>query len=237
MKTNKLIEDLTQGPGYIVTQVDDIAAFSKIADGLIARANETLDKTVSDLEELRDISTTLDNKTVNKLMVRLLNFPSAARLMLDAHRATIRTLCEGAVFLQRRANIIFNIPGEGKRHQWPHYEIMSGISPFNFVLWAPLHDLDDAGGMFYLGNQESKSYLDAEIDRGLVNSPWMFERVSHHLPIKMKFGEVLIFNPFIIHGNSQFQSNRARIACSVRIQPSNLPLMQRTLDFYEYTEV
>ena len=40
--------------------------------------------------------------------------------------------------------------GEDQRRQWPHYELMSGVSPYTFVIGAPFHDLDDDGGVFYL---------------------------------------------------------------------------------------
>ena len=44
-------------------------------------------------------------------------------------------------------------------------------------------------------------------------------------PSFIKFGQAIIFNPFVIHGNIPFESNYARIACNVRFQSSKLPLL------------
>ena len=110
---------------------------------------------------------------------------------------------------------------------------MSGISPYSFIIWAPLHDLDDDGGVFYINSQQSKNIMYEEIKRGVVNSPWMFEQFGEQKPIKMNYGEAIIFNPFVIHGNVPFVSKLARIACSIRVQDINLPLMQKNSDFFK----
>ena len=70
------------------------------------------------------------------------------------------------LLIQRRANTIFNLPGEEQRRQWPHYELMSGISPFTFVLWAPFHDLDDDGGVYYVPQKKSFETIKLEHSKG-----------------------------------------------------------------------
>ena len=56
-------------------------------------------------------------------------------------------------------------------------------------------------------------------------------------PAKLKYGEVIIFNPFILHGNINFTSSMARIACSIRFQSIKKPLMQKNTDYYKYYKV
>ena len=34
--------------------------------------------------------------------------------------------------------------------QVAHYEMISGISPHAYILWAPLHDLEDDGGAYHM---------------------------------------------------------------------------------------
>ena len=48
-----------------------------------------------------------------------------------------------------------------------------------------------------------------------------------HEPIPLKFGEAIIFNPFVLHGNINFKSKLARIACNVRFQSFPKPLLQK----------
>ena len=48
---------------------------------------------------------------------------------------------------------------------------------------------------------------------------------------KIKFGEVLIFNPFVYHGSIYHKSEYARISVDARFQSLNKPLFQNTTIF------
>ena len=118
--------------------------------------------------------------------------------MIESCKDVVEELCGKELLIQRRANTIFNLPGKDQRRQWPHYELMSGISPYTFVLWAPFHDLEDDGGVFYLNLQRSFEFIKLEHKKGLVNGPEIFNKIQNQKPTKLKFGEVIIFNPFIL---------------------------------------
>jgi len=53
-------------------------------------------------------------------------------------------------------------------------------------------------------------------------------------PARLKFGQVVVFNPFVLHGNVPFNSDLARIACNVRFQSYNKPLLQKNSDYLKY---
>ena len=232
MQNQLIYSKITSGTGYAVLKIDNLKYIEELRDNLLNRLQT--DKIIKNFNELRLILGEMDNKNVNQLMVKLLGFNEASILMLNACKDIVKNLCTDKIFLQRRANIILNLPGEDQRHQWPHYEMMSGISPFTFVLWAPLHDIDDESGLFYLDTEESLIYMKKEIENGLVNSPYIFEQLKNRKPVKVNYGEVIVFNPFILHGNVPFNGEMARIACSIRVQSLEKPLMQRNTDFFKY---
>ena len=230
---NKIIYDqITSGEGYAIFKVDNLNYIEEIRKNLLFKFNK--EDEINDFNEFRLTLGMMSNKDVNNLMVKLLGFNEASTLMLNACKDIVKNLCTDKIFLQRRANIIFNLPGEDQRHQWPHYEMMSGISPYTFVLWAPLHDIEDESGLFYLNSKESLVYMKKEIENGLVNSPYIFENLKNRKPVKVNYGEVIVFNPFILHGNVPFNGEKARIACSIRVQSSEKALMQRNTDFFKY---
>ena len=127
-----------------------------------------------------------------------------------------------------------NVPGEGGANQWPHYELGSGISPFTYVIWAPLHDLEDKSGVYYIDQKESLEIMKKEQTAGLVNGPTVLNMMQNQKPTSLKFGQAIIFNPFILHGNVTFNSKFARIAYSVRFQSNNKPLLQKNSDYLKY---
>ena len=105
---------------------------------------------------------------------------------------------------------------------------MSGISPFTFVIWTPLHDLDDSGGVYYIEQNESLRMMKIEQKMmALLMGLRVLDLMQDQKPTKLKFGQGIVFNPFVLHGNVNFKSNLARIACNVRFQSSKKPLLQK----------
>ena len=62
-----------------------------------------------------------------------------------------------------------------------------------------------------------------EESKGLVNGPDVLNMMNKGEPLPLKYGQAVIFNPFVLHGNVDFNSNFARIACTVRFQSCDKP--------------
>jgi sporadic carbohydrate cluster 2OG-Fe(II) oxygenase len=228
-------DQIINGPGYAIAPIDDLKCFEKLRKVITQKLQSN--KSKMDIEKLRIKMMTMSKSEINNVMVGLLSFNQASEIMLKSCRNIVKKLSGEEVFLQRRANIIFNLPGKEQRRQWPHYELMSGVSPFTYIIWAPFHDLDDDGGVFYIDQTKSFKTIKKEHKQGLVNGPLILKNNYNEKPAKLKYGEVIIFNPFILHGNINFISNKARIACSVRFQSIKKPLMQRNTDYYKYLKI
>ena len=71
---------------------------------------------------------------------------------------------------------------------------------------------------FYVEQKKSLNLIKIEHSKGLVNGPTILSKKIDQKPPKLKYGEVIVFNPFILHGNIGFKSKLARIACSTRFQ-------------------
>ena len=97
--------------------------------------------------------------SINKAMIKLLSFTNLSEMMIKTCPAAIQSLCGKNLFIQRRAHTTINLPGKGQAKQWAHYELMSGISPYSFVMWAPLHDLEDEGGVYYIDQKSSSKII------------------------------------------------------------------------------
>ena len=51
-----------------------------------------------------------------------------------------------------------NVPGADRRNSGL-IEMISGLSPFSYIIWAPLHDLDDDGGIYYINQKISENIM------------------------------------------------------------------------------
>ena len=160
-----------------------------------------------------------------------------SEMIINSCPNLVESLCGKELFLQRRAHTVVNVPGAGQAKQWPHYEMMSGISPHTYIIWAPLHDLEDQGGVYYIDQHTSLEIMKKEEESGLVNGPTVLNMMHDQKPTQLKFGQAIIFNPFILHGNISFNSDLARIACNVRFQSCHRPLLQKNSDYLKYYEL
>ena len=230
-----LQEQIINGKGYSILPIKNLKNFNKLRDQFIEKMQIYSNKTK--LDDLRKVMTEMSKSQINDLMISLLSFEKASEILADSCKDIVNSLCGEEIFLQRRANIIFNLPGEDQSRAWPHYELMSGISPFTYIIWAPFHDLEDDGGVFYLDQKKSFKMIKKEYQEGIVNGPIILNKVFNEKPTKLKYGEVIVFNPFILHGNISFKSNLARIACSVRFQSINKPLLQKDTDYFKFYKV
>jgi len=227
-----VFEEIVNGNGYSIISIEDMGIFESLRNAFVERID--IDKNEKNIDSIRSEMSSMTKAEINKTMINLLSFSEASELMIKSCKNIINDLSGNELFIQRRAATIFNLPGKDQRRQWPHYELMSGISPFTFVMWAPFHDLDDDAGVFYIKQPKSLDYIKEEHKDGLVNGPKILNMLTDTKPTKLKYGQAIIFNPFILHGNIGFESSLARIACSVRFQSSKKPLMQKDTDFLKY---
>tara|TARA_B100000965_G_scaffold393355_1_gene404082 strand:- start:3698 stop:4402 length:705 start_codon:yes stop_codon:yes gene_type:complete len=228
-----LKKELIFGKGYSVFSIEKMDVFENLRSSFVDRIkfSNIHDKSV---DNVRKSLAKMSKAEINRSMINLLSFTNLSEMMINSCSNIIELLCGKELFIQRRAHTIINVPGEGQAKQWAHYELMSGISPFTYVIWAPLHDLDDQGGVYYIDLDKSSKIMKDEEKKGIVNGTKVLNLMDHQKPTKLKFGQAIIFNPFVLHGNIAFESNYARIACNVRFQSFNKPLLQKNSDYLKY---
>lgn len=221
------------GQGYAVIPIENMKTFMKLRDSFIERINIS-NGSEKNIDFVRKAMAKMSKAEINRSMIDLLKFTNLSEMIINSCPKLVESLCGKELFIQRRATIIMNVPGEGQAKQWPHYELMSGISPFTYVIWAPLHDLEDKSGAYYINQKESLEVMKKEQAAGLVNGPTVLNMMQNQKPTPLKFGQAIIFNPFVLHGNVTFNSKFARIAYSVRFQSNNKPLLQKNSDYLKY---
>ena len=231
-----LYEELVHGPGYAVCPIENMQLFKKLRDSFVEKMNIS-SESKKNINVVRKAMAKMSKGEITRSMFNLLSFTDLSDMMINSCPSLVETLCGKELFIQRRAHTIINVPGSEHSKQWTHYEMISGISPFSYGLWAPLHDLDDDGGAYFIDQKTSNEIMKKEEEAGLVNSPTVYNMMEKQKPARLKFGQAVVFNPFVLHGNIPFNSEFARIACSVRFQSYNKPLLQKNSDYLKYYQL
>jgi|TARA_Y100000389_G_scaffold201281_2_gene243610 sporadic carbohydrate cluster 2OG-Fe(II) oxygenase len=228
-----LYNELVNGRGYSVFSIKNIHILKNLRNEFVERIYND-NKINKDISDARRMLAKMSKAEINKSMISLLSFANLSDMMIGACSDIVEELCGKDLFIQRRAHTVINVPGQGQAKQWTHYELMSGISPFTYVIWVPLHDLDDNGGVYYMDLETSSKIMKEEELSGVVNGKRVLNLIKNQKPTKLKFGEGIVFNPFVLHGNISFESEFARVACNVRFQSSNKPLLQKDSDYLKF---
>ena len=141
-------KELNQGNGFAIVDIENIKLFKKLRNLFIQKLN--IKNETKNINTVRKAMAKMSKTEINKSMIELLNFNNFSEMIVMSCPKLVRKLCGKDLFIQRRAHIIINVPGKGQAKQWPHYEMISGLSPFSYIIWAPLHDLDDDSGIYYI---------------------------------------------------------------------------------------
>ena len=228
-----IYKELTQGKGYAVIEIEDKNLLDELKNSFIKKIN-ILNNLKNDMNFARKKIAKMSKAEVNQCMVDLLKFNNLSETIISSCPKLVQSLCGKELFIQRRATIVMNVPGDGQAKQWPHYELMSGISPFSFIIWVPLHDLEENSGVYYFDQNRSLEIMKKEQETGIVNGPLVLDMMADQKPEKLNFGQAIVFNPFVLHGNIEFSSELARIACTARFQSSDKPLLQKNSDYLKF---
>ena len=72
---------------------------------------------------------------INKSMINFLTHnKNLSEMMINSFPTLIEKLCGKELFIQRRAHTTINAPGDDQAKQVAHYEMISGISPFTYII-------------------------------------------------------------------------------------------------------
>ncbi len=227
------VNEINSGKGYAIVKIENLENLIQLRKKFIKNLNINSNED-EDIDIVRENIAKMDKSEINKAMINLLKFNNLSEIILNSFPKLVKQLCGEELLIQRRATVIMNVPGNGQAKQWPHYELMSGISPFTYVIWIPMHDLEENSGVYFVELEKSLELIKKEEAQGLVNGPTVLNMMSDQKPEPLKFGEAIIFNPFVLHGNIQFKSNLARIAYNVRFQSFKKPILQKNTDYLKY---
>ena len=230
----EIIKELNEEKGYAIFQIENIEIFKKLKDSFIKNI-ESITGSKKDINTIRKDIAKMSKSQINRAVINFSNInKNLSELMINSCSNLIKNLCGSNLFIQRKAYTTINAPGEDQAKQVAHYEMISGISPFTYIIWAPLHDINDDSGAYHINLEKSLSIMKNEEKNGLVSGPDVLDFMGNKKPPRIKFGEAIIFNPFVIHGNIPFASEYARIVCNVRFQSSKMPLLQKNTEYLKY---
>lgn len=198
---------LTQG--YIVQSVEDMGWLQYI-------------KSIVQPHEPGPIG---DLNVIKLATMQAINSDSKARLayyMLA--KELLHVIVGNELSMQKKFNLNVQVPNDDKNLLPIHADTWTGDSAFQVVLWVPLVDCYRTKAMWILPPDKAKDFHLAG------SSEEMFKRVESQVKyIDIKYGEVLLFNSTLPHGNRVNREDSTRWSLNCRFKSVFSPYGRKEL--------
>lgn len=169
-----------------------------------------------DLEKIKNLcfEVPIDNdlNRYKLAVMATLNEASWTRLAyFNLARNLLYTLVGNELVMQKKFNLNIQLPNDASSLLPVHADTWTGDSPYQLVLWVPLTDCYRTKSMFLLPPEEP--YTLAGSSEDVWNS--IKDRVKW---LEVKYGEVLVFNSTLPHGNRVNEEDSARWTLNCRFK-------------------
>lgn len=236
--SKKFIKD-----GYVKIKADDIKHLNNIKKLFKSIIDEELKKkniksSIYDYDifnkihklvpvsELNDFRLSVINKINNNMSLRKSYFESA--------KSALFSLVGNELAMQSRVNLSIQYPNDASSLLPVHADTWSGDSPYEVVVWIPLVDCYKTKAMYLLPPNKEKS-LTKKFTSELKNSEKIFSRIKNFVNwIDIKYGEVLLFNQSLPHGNRVNKEKDTRWSLNCRFKSIFTPYGDKKIgEFFE----
>ncbi len=139
-------------------------------------------------------------------------------------KSLLNAIVGNELAMQKRFNLSVQVPNDEANLLPIHADSWAGDSPFQVVLWVPLTDCVRTQSMWILPPEHAKSF------RLEGSSEEMFKRIESKVVfVPIEYGEVMVFNPNLPHGNVVNREATTRWSLNCRFKSVFSPYARKEL--------
>ena len=139
------------------------------------------------------------------------------------------------IAMQLRVSLSIQLPKDDSSLLPVHADTWSGVSPFETVIWLPLVDCYDTKSMYILPPNKNEILNKLFLDKKIKKSDDLFEVIKKDLIwLDVKYGQVVIFDQSLPHGNIINKENETRWTMNCRFKSIFTPYADKKIgEYYE----
>jgi len=228
--------------GYVICPVSDSEALNWIQQEVIELISDSL-KAQNSPKTPEDIFDHIDNyvpvSELNEFRLGIIQGINSKEELRKHYyqlaRKYLDVIVGNELAMQLRVNLSIQYP-EDKSSLLPmHADTWSGDSPYEVVVWLPLVDCYASKSMYIMPPANYKKIINTFSDQEIKDSDHLFNTHEKDLEfLRVNFGEVLIFDQSLPHGNIPNQENSVRWSMNCRFKGLFTPYGDKKLgEFFE----
>lgn len=240
-ETEKSLSGEYLNKGYIIRTVDDIEALEWIRNQFDCLIRDALPEVegieIDDL--LNNIHKYVPVAELNNFRLKIIQEINAIdgfrEMYFRVARNYLDILVGNELAMQLRVNLSIQLPGDDSSLLPVHSDIWSGDSPFEVVVWLPLVDCYGSKAMYILPPDNYVELNHQFKDKASGSSEKLYQAIKDEVQwLDVKYGEVLIFDQALPHGNRLNEEAETRWSMNCRFKGVFTPYGDKKIgEFFE----
>ena len=240
-KDEQELSDEYLAQGFIIKPVADLEALEWMSNQFIHLMADEID--VGSKNDPQDILNHIHQKVpvseLNEFRLKIIqgfnSIEGFREMYYRVARPYLETLVGNELAMQLRVNLSIQLPGDSSSLLSVHADTWSGDSPFEVVVWVPLVNCYGTKAMYILPPVKAAELSQQFIERAGNNSDELYDSIVNDVKwLEVSYGEVLIFNQALPHGNRVNEESETRWSMNCRFKGVFTPYGDKKIgEFFE----
>ena len=226
--------------GYIIKKISNLDSLNYIYSTFKKNIYKELNiKPTNNYDIFNNLHNHIKIKDLNNFRMKLFNNTNKdnrfKKEFYNVCKDYINVIVGNELVMQKRINLSIQLPKDSSSLLPIHSDTWSGVSPYEVVVWLPLVNCYKTKSMFILPPEHSKKLEKKFKIFKNKSSDDIFKSINKKLKwIKINYGEILIFNQNLPHGNRINIEKETRWSLNCRFKSIFTPYFDKKIgDFYE----
>ena len=227
--------------GYLILNIKDIASLNLLRKNIVnfikKNSKKSFFNNYSEEEFLNNSHSFIKKNNLNNLRLNLINHLNSNKnfrhLYFSFAKEYLEKIVGNELAMQQKINLSIQFPKDNSSLLPLHSDTWSGDSPFETVVWLPLVNCFKTKSMYIV--PPNKMNLINSLIKKKITTDKLFHRIKKYVTwIKINYGQILIFNQNLPHGNIINKERETRWSFNCRFKSIFAPYGDKKIgEFFE----
>jgi sporadic carbohydrate cluster 2OG-Fe(II) oxygenase len=205
--------------GYCIFDIKNKTKINYLKDFILECSKKVLKLKKFDLDNSHKY---ISKSTLNRFRLSIINQLNKDNDFIlnyfEISEDVLNQIIGNEIAMQNEISLSIQLPNDNSSLLPMHADTWSGNSPFEVVIWIPLVDVYKSKSMFILKNSQLKKFNNY-FHKNKVSAKSAFKKFEKDFQfLKINFGQGLIFNQNLPHGNVLNKTRETRWSMNCRFK-------------------